>query len=57
MDMDLRREHMLLIIALLLGLTAAVIIVRLRVPGGANDAKLGWMSERWLAEHRASHPR
>jgi hypothetical protein len=56
-EMYLRRDHMLLIIALLLALTAAVIIVRLRVPGGVNAAKLGWMSEQWLAEHRASHPR
>ena len=33
----------------------AVVIRRIRVPGGVNSAKLGWMSEQWLAEHRASH--
>lgn len=36
-------------------LIAVVIIPRMRVPGGVNAADLGWMSERWLAEHRASH--
>ncbi len=34
---------------------AAAIIPRIEVPGGVNAAPLGWMSERWLAEHRASH--
>jgi hypothetical protein len=23
--------------------------------GGVNSPNLGWMSEQWLAEHRASH--
>jgi hypothetical protein len=32
-----------------------VVIPRLRVPGGVNSATLGWMSQQWLAEHRASH--
>lgn len=36
-------------------LIAVVIIPRMRVPGGVNAADLGWMSERWLGEHRASH--
>jgi hypothetical protein len=27
----------------------------MRVPGRVNSANLGWMSEQWLAEHRASH--
>ena len=27
-----------------------------RPPSGVHSAHLGWMSERWLAEHRASHP-
>jgi hypothetical protein len=31
------------------------LIVRMRVPGGVNAAHLGWMSDQWLAEHRASH--
>jgi hypothetical protein len=38
-------------------LTAVALIVRLRVPGGVDDGQLGWMSEQWLAEHRASHSR
>jgi hypothetical protein len=28
------------------------LVVRTR----ARDSGLGWMSERWLAEHRAAHP-
>jgi hypothetical protein len=49
------RQLMLLIIVVLIALTAIVISSRVRVPGGVNPAKLGWMSERWLAEYRASH--
>ena len=48
-------EHMLLIIGVLLAAIAAVIVYRTRVPGGVNDAQLGRISERWLAEHRASN--
>jgi hypothetical protein len=33
----------------------AVVVLRMRVPGGVNAADLGWMSRQWLAEHRASH--
>jgi len=46
---------MLLIVGLVVVLIAVVIIPRMRVPGGVNSANLGWMSEQWLAEHRASH--
>jgi hypothetical protein len=46
---------MLFIVGVVVVLTAAVIIPRMRVPGGVNSADLGWMSEQWLAEHRASH--
>ena len=46
---------MLLIVGLVMVLIAVVIIPRMRVPGGVNSADLGWMSEQWLAEHRASH--
>ena len=53
-DLPARREHMLLIIGLLLTVIAAALIYRARVPGGVNEAQLGWVSERWLAEHRAS---
>ena len=34
---------------------AVAAIPRMRVPGGVNAGHLGWMSEQWLAEHRASH--
>jgi hypothetical protein len=46
---------MLLIVGLVMALIAVVIIPRMRLPGGVNAANLGWMSEQWLAEHRASH--
>ena len=46
---------MLLIIVLLIALTAVVIGSRVRLPGGGNPAKLGWMSQQWLADYRASH--
>jgi hypothetical protein len=45
---------MLLVVCVLTALIAAIIIPRMRVPGGVNHANLGWMSERWLAEQRAS---
>ena len=28
---------------------------KMRVAGGVNASTLGWISEQWLAEHRASH--
>jgi hypothetical protein len=46
---------MLFIVGIVIALIAVVIIPRLRVPGGVNSANLGWMSQQWLAEHRASH--
>ena len=49
-----RREHMLAIIGVVIALIAVVLIVR--VPGGVNSARLGWVRQRWLAEYRASHP-
>jgi len=45
---------MLLIIGILITMTLAAIILRLRVPGGVNATNLGWMSAQWLAEHRSS---
>ncbi len=48
-------NHMLFIVGIVIALIAVVIIPRMRVPGGVNSANLGWMSEQWLAEHRASH--
>jgi hypothetical protein len=47
----LRREHMLLIILVFIALTAIVISSRVRIPGRSNESKLGWMSEKWLAEY------
>jgi hypothetical protein len=46
---------MMFILGLVIASVAVVILPRLRVPGGANSAHLGWMSAQWLAEQRASH--
>ena len=46
---------MLFIVGVIIALVAVGILPRMRVPGGVNAADLGWMSEQWLAEHRASH--
>jgi hypothetical protein len=40
----------------LLAVAAAMTLSRARSLRGPNTATLGWMSEQWLAEHRASHP-
>jgi hypothetical protein len=48
---------MLFIVCLVIVSVAVVILPRMRVPGRVNSAPLGWMSEQWLAEHRASHSR
>ena len=47
---------MLIIIVGIVLLLAVVFIATMRVPGRVKSPNLGWMSERWLAEHRASHP-
>jgi hypothetical protein len=44
---------MLVITGLLVVLIAVVAIPRLRLPF-TTDANLGWMSDRWLAEQRAT---
>jgi hypothetical protein len=46
---------MLVIIGALLTLASVVIASRLWAPSGADAGGLGWMSEGWLAEQRASH--
>ena len=46
---------MLFIAGLVIVSVLIVIIPRMRATGGVNAAPLGWMSEQWLAEHRASH--
>jgi hypothetical protein len=48
------KSHMLFIVGLVTALIAIVSIRRMRGSGGVNSANLGWMSEQWLAEHRAS---
>ena len=49
------RNPMLFIVGLVIVSATVVVYSRMRVPGGVNAAPLGWMSEQWLAEHRASH--
>jgi hypothetical protein len=46
---------MLFIVGIVIALIAFVIISRVRVPVCVNSASLGWMSEQWLTDHRASH--
>lgn len=46
---------MLLLTTALVTLIAILLSSRLRVPRRVNPANLGWMSEQWLAEYRASH--
>jgi hypothetical protein len=48
---------MLFIVGVVIVLAAVAIIPRMRRPGGVSAGQLGWMSEQWLAEHRASHSR
>jgi hypothetical protein len=47
--------YRLTILGVLITLAATAMLVKARQPG-ALHAHLGWMSEQWLAEHRASHP-
>jgi hypothetical protein len=44
----------MLIIGMLLTLTAMALVPKVRVPMDVHGARLGWMSQGWLAEHRAS---
>jgi hypothetical protein len=47
---------MLLILAVLVIAIAAGSVLRVRLPDDRfAPPHLGWMSERWLAEHRAAH--
>jgi hypothetical protein len=46
---------MLFIVGIVIALIAVVIIPRIQAPRGMNSPSLGWMSEQWLTEHRASH--
>jgi hypothetical protein len=51
----LQRNPMWLILGGVIVCVAAVILPRMQMRGNVNENALGWMSERWLAEHRASH--
>jgi hypothetical protein len=44
----------MVIIAVLIAMTAAAILSKLSMSRGIHGSDLGWMSEQWLAEHRAS---
>ena len=46
---------MFLTIGVFMTVLAVVIVRRLRTPVDTSGPNLGWMSEQWLAEHRASH--
>ena len=48
-------SQMLFIVGLFTALIAVVGIPWMRVSGRVNAANLGWMSEQWMAEHRASN--
>ena len=45
---------MLLIASAVVALMGVGIIAKLRMEDGRNGRALGWMSEQWLAQHRAS---
>ena len=49
------RNTMLFIVGVGIMLVAVGITPWTWLPRGANSADLGWMSEQWLSEHRASH--
>jgi hypothetical protein len=48
---------MLLITGAIVVLIAVGLLLRIRVSGGSDANKLGWMSEQWLAEQRVLPPR
>jgi hypothetical protein len=48
---------MLFIIGLVIASVAVVVTRRRWLVDALSPAPLGWMSEQWLTEHRASHPR
>ena len=52
----LQRQLMLIFIGVLITVSTALVIRKVRLSGRADAANLGEVSEQWLAEHRASHP-
>ena len=53
--MSFGTEQMWITIGVFITVIAVVIVRKMRVPPDVNGPNLGWMSEQWLAEHRASH--
>lgn len=53
--LDCGDNHMIFFVGAGIVLIAVGTIPRVRVRGGVLSANLGWMSQQWLAEHRASH--
>ena len=47
--------YMMLIIGAALVVTT-IVVSKLLAPRKPSAPNLGWMSEQWLAEHRAMHP-
>ena len=47
-------NYMWAIVGIVIVLIAVVVIPYLRMQGGVNASRLGWMSEKWLAQYRAS---
>ena len=47
---------MLLILGALIAVAVGVVVTGRRVRWSLDVAELGTVSERWLAEYRASHP-
>ena len=45
---------MLLIASAVVAVLGMGIIAKLRMEDGTNGRALGWMSEQWLVQHRAS---
>jgi hypothetical protein len=54
-ELNAASPNILFIVGIVIALIAFVIIPRVRVPVCVHSANLGWMSEQWLTEHRASH--
>jgi hypothetical protein len=46
--------HMLFVVGAIIVLIALVVAPRMQVGHGTNADTLGWMSQRWLNEYRAS---
>jgi hypothetical protein len=49
------RPMLLLLFIAPFAVVVFVLTSGVRVPSGLVPTKLGWMSDRWLAEYRASH--